>query len=203
MKRLIVLSALLFSASSALAFDDRRPVQQQIAHTIAVVAPVRDVMHGRESAIAYVGSYLRDALRREGFSAELVRGTVEDLERRRGREHDIVIELAWGESDGGAWGGVGTGGRVGSVGVGAEVSVVTARVGAEFRIYEGRSLELLDRFDLASFASGPALTGVGVGDRHGYLFLNLPFFQRAPYRRAARQVANEAAERIREDYRRP
>jgi hypothetical protein len=64
------------------------------------------------------------------------------------------------------------------------------------RLYDGRTLELIDRFDLRQRRTTLAPTGIGVGRMPFVGWIAVPLVQRAQYRAAAREVARDAADRI-------
>lgn len=138
---------------------------------------------------------LKNELVRAGFSAHLVRRTLDTM-RRNETKDDFLIEVAYGNADGGPVVAAGTGGYVGTTAVGAEVAVVTGSVDAEIRVYDAHTLELVDSFPLRSTVVSPALTGVSLGGYYGYISVGIPYFRNEPFRRAARDVARQAAARI-------
>ncbi len=141
------------------------------------------------------GSALRKDLQRElrarGFEAFDAQGTFEDVQRD-GASADYYIEIVSNGSASQPVGGIGT--AIGAVGV--DVSVVVARVAAELRIYDGRTMELVDRFDLYRRNTAVVPTAVGVSTRTVWAFIALPFVNHAQYRAVTRAIARDAAERI-------
>lgn len=143
--------------------------------------------------------YLASALKKSGYDARVTPMTLMELQDRSDRESgrdDYYLEVMYADTDGQSWGGVDTGTVIGSTGVGAEISVIEAHVVAEIRVYDGATLEMIDSFTLEASAVAPAITGVGVGDRHGYLFFSLPILAPRPYHTAARRIADAAATRL-------
>jgi hypothetical protein len=155
------------------------------------VMPIRGERHAFSRSIAdALPSYLVTELRRAGYDAHRV-----DRPQRshNSEEHDdFYIELSFADVDGGDYGGVG----VGHDHVGAEVSVVAAHLSVDVRIYDAGSDRLVDSLELDATAVTPTVTGVGVGGRDGYLFLSLPFFEKIPYRVAAKKIARAAANEL-------
>ena len=134
---------------------------------------------------------LQRELRARGFEAFDAQMTFEDA-RRESPNADYYVEIVSGHAANREWGGIGTG--IGHVGV--DVSVVTARVAAELRLYDAKTMEMIDRFDLAKRNTAVVPTGVGVASRSVWAFVALPFVNYAQYRSAARAIARDAAERI-------
>lgn len=164
--------------------------------SIGVLETPQRASYGVEGAVRHVmGSYLKQELERAGFASHLVGRTIEDVREKDTRD-DFLIEVAYGTAEGGPVAAVGTGGYVGGTAVGAEVAVVTGMVEAEIRIYDAHTLELVDSFALRSTVVSPALTGVSLGGYYGYVSFGIPYFRNEPFRRAARDVARQAAARI-------
>ena len=182
----LALAALLLPATAA-AVEVRPLPGDRIG-----VMPIRGERHsfGRSVADA-LPSYLVSELRRAGYDAHRV-DRPERSPRNRDEVDDFYIELSFADVDGGDYGGVG----VGHDHVGAEVSVVAAHLSVDVRIYDAASDRLVDSLELDATAVTPMLTGVGVGGRDGYLFLSLPFFERIPYRVAAKKIARAAAREV-------
>jgi hypothetical protein len=135
---------------------------------------------------------LSKELQRQGFDCALAHQTYGDLDRHAEGNADWYVEIVSGQAGGHPLGGIGVGGS----NVGAEISLVVARVAAELRVYDGRTLELFDSFDLHRSAMAVVPTALGVGGRHLYAYIALPFIQYARYRAAAGAVARDAASMI-------
>lgn len=137
-------------------------------------------------------SDLPRALRARGFDAFDARLTYDDLRRGDAGGAAYYVEVVSARAGEREAAGIGAG--VG--GVYTTVSVVVARVAAEVRLYDGKSLALIDRFDLSEKRTSVAPTSVGLGGRYLWAELALPFMQYGQYRSAAHDVARQAAERI-------
>lgn len=161
---------------------------------IAVLDAPRERSRNDWSVATALPGYLVQELRRAGYDAYRTRSSFEQFERsgERRAADDFFVEIGYSRSDAGSYGGVGVGGWHG----GAEVAVVSARLRAEIRIYSARDMHLVETLELEQSALAPTITGVGVGGRDGYFFLTLPFFERMPYRAAAKKIAREAARRL-------
>ena len=114
------------------------------------------------------------------------------LRRGPANDADFYVEVisadAAGRPAGVAEAGVG--------GVAVEVGVVVSRVAAEVRVYDARSLNAIDTFDLRRDNTAVMPTGIGVAGRSIWAAITLPFVQYAQYRSAAHDVAHQAAVRI-------
>lgn len=152
---------------------------------IGILSVSEEYPDGPEHSVA---TTLRNELRRElrarGFEAF---NANRDDERA-----DYFVEIVSSGASDHPVAGIGAG--IGAVGV--DVSVVVARVAAELRVYDGRTMEVIDRFDLRRKNTAVVPTGVGVGTRSVWAFIALPLVNHAQYRAAARAVARDAAERI-------
>ena len=150
------------------------------------------ILRAPESFANAIGTNLRDELSQRGFKAFDARGTFEDVQRGGVSAADFYVEVVWSDA---------TQHHVASVGANVgpavvDVGVVVARVAAELRLYDGRTLELIDRYDLRDSRTAVAPTGVGLGTRSLWGYIVLPIVQRQQYRAAAHEVAVQAAERI-------
>ena len=132
------------------------------------------------------------ALRGRGFDAFTTDRTYDDVRNGDGPNAAFYVEVV--------------GARVGDhealgVGVGADnvyasIGVVVSRVAAEVRLYDGKTFELIDRFDLSKKSTAVVPTSVGIGGRYFWAALALPFVHYGQYRSAAHDVARQAAEAI-------
>lgn len=138
-----------------------------------------------------VRNFLQAELHKAGFDAFDAHATYDALRRDEADAPDYWIEIA-SSSGGGPVGGVGVGGSH----VVVDISVVVARVAAEVRVYDGRSLELVQRFELDRTKTGVMPTSIGVGGRDLFGWIALPIMHYAQYRAAAREVARDAALRV-------
>src|SRR6266498_3270396 len=135
---------------------------------------------------------LRAALRDRGFDAFDTRLTYDDLRREGTADAAYYVEVVSAGVANRNAGGIG----IGTDGIGATVSVIVSRVAAEVRVYDGRTLELVDRFDLSRKSTAVVPTSVGIGGRYFWAAFALPFVEYGQYRSAAHAVARQAAERI-------
>ena len=151
-------------------------------------------------SFAIVRNAMRDELRAHGFEVVVSAATYDSL-RRHDDLADYVVEIT--EIDhGGQPGAVEAAIGVGHAGV--EVSSMTATAHAEMRLFDGRTLDLIDSYALESDSSGLVPVSIGAGD--GGFFLSafvLPIFEHAHARNAARKVGRDAAKRIAEQIARP
>jgi hypothetical protein len=140
-----------------------------------------------------VRNALRDELRRHGYDAFTAESTLEQMSRFEDRSADILIEIV-GESDVDDYGGIGVGGRHADVSLG----VLVSRVAADVNIYDGRTLELIATDSLTKRSTAVVPTSIGIGDRHLFAVIALPFIERAQVRSVARAAAREMATRVTE-----
>jgi hypothetical protein len=147
------------------------------------VAAERTVANAIESA-------LPRALRDRGFDAFDAKSTYDDVRRGDGPNAAFYVEVVGAHArDHEAVG-------VGAENVYANIGVVVSRVAAEVRLYDGKTLELIDRFELSKKSTAVVPTAVGIGGRFFWASLALPFVQYGQYRNAAHDVARQAAEAI-------
>jgi hypothetical protein len=137
---------------------------------------------------------LRDELRRAGVDASVLTRSYDEIGPEE--SFDYLVEVIFEDVDAGYTGGVSAGVPVGDVGVGAEVAMAYARVDARVMVYDGRTMEVVRNFNIHAFTNSPAVTGIGIGGRDGFLFVRLPLRARAPYRRITRELARNAASQI-------
>ena len=149
------------------------------------VAAERTVASAIESALPH-------ALRDRGFEAFDTQRTYDDVRRGDGPNAAFYVEVVGAHAHDREAVGVG----VGAENVYASIGVVVSRVAAEVRLYDGKTLELIDRFDLSKKSTAVVPTAVGIGGRFFWAELALPFVRYGQYRSAARDVAHQAAEAI-------
>lgn len=189
MKRLLIAIACTALAASAMAINvdakhgDRVGVLMVSEHNV----PVTDVRIA-ESVL----NYLRDELAARGFDAFRVETTYDMLRREDRPVARYYVEIASSHGEATAQGGVGT--AVGPVA--AEVGIVVGRVAAEMRVYDGRTLDLIDSFDLAQSHMTVAPTGVGIRGLPIFAWIAVPIVQHTQIRAATHAVAKQAADRI-------
>ncbi len=147
---------------------------------------------GAEQTVAKaVQTDLRSELRDRGFDAFDARMTFDEL-RRGQTTADYYVEIVSGHALNNPVGGVGSG----AGGIAVEVAVVVSRVAAQVRLYDGRTLDLIQNYDLHQNRTAVVPTAIGVGSRSVWFFAAIPFFHYGQYRAAAHDVARAAAERI-------
>jgi hypothetical protein len=190
MKRLLTL-LVLCAAVSAPAFGI--DVTSRRGDRIGVLTTSGRHAYVTERRVAEaVQNDLRDELRERGFDAFHTGETYDDLRRDDRANAGYYVEIVSTRGDAHTMGGIGVGGGT----VGAEIGIVVAHVAAELRLYDGRTLELIDRYDLRHRRTTVAPTGIAIGTRPFFGWIALPFVQRAQYRAVARDVARDAAGRI-------
>jgi hypothetical protein len=190
MKRLLSAAAVFFAAAAAFGFN---PNATSVPAERIGIVQAEDGARGT-GAIARA---LRDALRQAGADARVLPESIDEL--REGElppDVDLVVEVEAGEADSSAWGAVGGGTRVGHVGIGGEIGVVHTSAAAVVRIYDGSSLEELTEFEVTGDDASPAITSIGIGDRYGLFWFELPVFRRGSAARVSRLIAKDAARQI-------
>lgn len=146
-----------------------------------------------ERAVANaVQNDLRGELLDLGFNAFDARVTYDDLLRNGPGGADYYVEVVSGYASGRPVGAVGT--AIGDVAL--EVGVVVSRVAAQVRLYDGRTLNAVETYDLQKESTAVVPTGVGIAGRSIWASIMLPFVQYGQYRTAARSIAHQAAARI-------
>jgi len=131
-------------------------------------------------------------LRERGFDAFDAQATYEDVQRGSGLGAAFYVEVVGARAADREAVGVG----VGAENVFGTIGVVVSRVAAEVRLYDGKTLELIDRWDLSKKSTAVVPTSVGLGGRFFFAELALPFVHYGQYRSAAHNVARQAAEKI-------
>ena len=145
-----------------------------------------------ETVARTIESDLPRALRDRGFDAFDAHATYDDVRRGDGPDAAYYVEVVGARAGDREAVGVG----VGAENVYASIGVVVSRVAAEVRLYDGKTLELVYRWDLAKKSTAVVPTSVGIGGRFVWASIALPFDHYSQYRSAARDVARQAAERI-------
>lgn len=146
-------------------------------------------------SFAIVRNAMRDELRARGVDVVVSTATYESLQRHDNLA-DYVVEITNVQHEGGDGP---VRGVIGAGPAGVEVSTMRGTAQAEMRLFDGRTLELIDSYALESDSSGLAPTAIGVGNREVFAsVLVLPIFEQAYARNAARKVGRDAARRIAE-----
>jgi len=149
--------------------------------------------YGAEQTVAStIQNDLRRELRDLGFKAFDARITYDDLLRRGPGDADYYVEVVSAYAAGRPVGAMG----VAIDGLAVEVGVVVSNVAAEVRLYDGRTLNLVERYDLAKKSTAVVPTGIGIAGRSIFAAIMLPFVQWGQNRSAAHEVAHQAALRI-------
>jgi hypothetical protein len=145
-----------------------------------------------ETVARTIESDLPRVLRDRGFDAFDAHVTYDDVRRGDGPGAAYYVEVVGARAGDREAVGVG----VGAENVYASIGVVVSRVAAEVRLYDGKTLELVDRWDLSKRSTAVVPTSVGIGGRFVWAAIALPFVHYGQYRSAAHDVARQAAERI-------
>lgn len=190
MKRAALALALVLISAAAFALDTTKRGDR--------VGVLRSPARWANDSEGYVSDsvlrYLREELKQNGVDSFDMQRTLDELVQDGGPAADWYVEIASSNADADSYGGIGVSGRHGSV----EVAVVVSRVAAEVRVYDGRTLELVDKWDLRKRNTMVVPTSIGVGSRHAYVWLALPIVQWAQLRSASRSVAQNAAAHVTE-----
>ena len=148
---------------------------------------------GSERTVANaIESVLPRALHDRGFESFDAQRTYDDVRRGDAPTAAYYVEVVGAHAAEREPAEIGAG--VG--GVYASVGVVVSHVAAEVRLYDGKTLELVDRWELSKKSTAVVPTSVGIGGRYVWAALALPFVHYGQYRSAAHDVARQAAERI-------
>lgn len=187
MKRALLVLVLCVVSTSAFALQPKR------GDRIGVLAMRERYVSGPEAAVAErIATRLTSELQQRGFDASYVNRNYDELDRNAAGNADWYVEIVSSDSHASPLGGVGIGGRH----MGGEIAVVVNRVAAEMRLYDGRSLELIQTFDLRKRTTALLPTAIGVGGRHAWAFIAVPLFEYARYRSMAGAVARDAAAQV-------
>lgn len=183
MKRLVPVLLLLVAVSSS-AFDTKRtgPVRVGILSLGA--------QRAEEKMARSVENNLVRELQKRGYVAEITRKTLEE-QRDASGGYDVLVEVLPSRVHDDAIGGVAAGDR----NVGVEVGVVVSEGEAAIRTYDGHSFEQLDEKVITKTRSTVAPTAIGIGGRHGGLWISLPIFH-GSRSSMAESIADSAAAHI-------
>lgn len=191
MKRLTLAALILLVPIAATAFDETK-------HGLRIGVLRTPERHADENAsfvVSGVARTMRAELRKAGYDAFTLDSTLDDLTDRaegEARDADYYVEIISSDADSMPHGGVDVYGRHGHV----SASVVTARVHARLRVYDGATLEPIGTHNLFEQSSAFMPVSVGVSGRHVAGWIALPFVQWGQMRRITRAVGREAAERV-------
>ena len=144
---------------------------------------------------AMMRGFLAKELRDAGFETVHSRATFNDvLEGDDADIADIYVEFVRGDAEDYDYGGIGVAGRHGGV----ELGVVMAQVAAGIRVYDARTMQLIDEFSVEARDRAVLPTAIGAGGRHVGLWIGVPLMRGLRYRAVAREAAADAAETIAE-----
>lgn len=192
MKKLLILAALLGLAAPVFAINTSRS-HLRPGDRIGILRMPDRYMTGSDGAVAAtVSGYLASELRDGGFDAYESRMTYEDLRRNDPENATYYVEIVAADAASREHGAVDVAGE----GLDVNLALVVAHVAAAVRVYDGRSLELLDTYDLRQDNHAVLPTAVGLGGRHAFVRFAIPFIHYARFRAAAHDVARDAAKRI-------
>jgi hypothetical protein len=144
------------------------------------------------SVAATIQNDLRRELQDLGFDAFDAQATYDEVLRSRPGAADYYVEVVSGYASGRPAGTVGAS----MEGIGVEVGVVVSRVAAQVRLYDARTLNAVETYDLGKDSTAVVPTAIGLGGRTVWAAIMLPFVQYGQYRAAAHEVAHQAARRI-------
>lgn len=194
-RQLIIASLLTLVVLPLSAIDTSRPVAEKIG--ILKSAPERTA--GIDKTIRKVlPGYLEASLKEAGFEVRSIDRTIEQMSG--GTDDDILIDIGAVQAGGEPVTTVDAGASIEGVGVGGEVSVITASAFVEIRIYNAKTLERLTSLEMNGEATGAALTGIGIGDPHGWFRFRIPIPSKGPLKEAAQNIAKDVAAALREEF---
>jgi hypothetical protein len=186
MRRLALFAVAIAVAYPAFSFNPSR-------HTGTRVALLQEpIVHGGEyedRIAANVRHQLVRELRDRGFDAYDARISYADLRREPRADADLYVEILPGDNYAYPTGGVGV--RTSNVAV--DVGIIVARVAADLRIYDGRTLDLVAKRHLRHENVTVVPTAVGAGTYRMSVWFALPVVQYLRYRSAVADVVREAA----------
>jgi hypothetical protein len=178
MKRLLLAVSIAFLATSVFAFDASK-------NAVRI-----GVLQGTFDGESRIGRALIGELRGRGFDAFDARRTYEELlDEEAVPIADYVIEIRGGEPRTMDHGGVG----IATAHADVELGIVTSRMDAELRVYDGDTMELVAKNDLKKSSTALMPTGVGIGGGSIFAYIAMPMIERAQHRNVAKKVAREAA----------
>ena len=189
MRKSLAIVAVSLFAASAFALN----VHKLSEHArIDVLATPDRYLYGHEQRLNRImQKSLTEELTSAGFNAAVTRNTYDELERAEETNADYYVEVVYTDVTGRPIAEISTGGPVG-----VDVGIESSRVRAEVRLYDGRTLEMLERFQLQQSRIVPVIEAVGVVSANIYVQAAIPFVRYAQLRSAIRAVAQQGAERI-------
>lgn len=178
MKRLLFAICVALVATTAFAFDSTK--------SAARIGVLRGTFDG-ESRMTRA---LIAELRGRGFDAFDAQRTYDELlDDEAVQIADYIVEIRGGAPRTTDNGGIGVSTRHADV----EVGIVTSKMDAELRVYDGSTMELVATSDLKKRTTALMPTGVGIGGGAIYAYIALPLLERAQHRNVAKKIAREAA----------
>ena len=189
MKRVLIAVACSVMALSAMAINTEVKHGDRIGVLMISQrnAPTTDVRIAEA-----VLNYLRDELQTRGFDAFRVPATVDTLRLDERPTANYYVEILESHADTSAVGGVG----VSAGPVGGEIGMVVGHVAAVMRVYDAKTMSVVDEFDLSQKHKTVAPTGVGIRGFPIVAWIAVPIAQHTQIRAATHAVAREAADRI-------
>jgi hypothetical protein len=191
MKRAALVLALLVVAVPSFALkgtpDGKRPMRVGVLHTGDQWA---DWNYDR--AAAAIEHEIVAQFRERGIEAWETHRTLKDAFQDNVEPADLYIEVSGGDARIHEIGGVDISGPH----VATTLGVIISKAAAEVRVYDGRTLDLVDRFELSKRRTAVVPTSIGLREGPIFGLTVVPIFQHLQYRAAVRDVAKEAAERI-------
>lgn len=191
MKRAALLLALFAIAVPSFALkgtpDGRRPMRVGVLHTGDGWA---DGNYDR--AASAIEHEIVAQFHERGINAWETHRTLKDAFQDNVEPADLYVEVSGGDGRQREIGGLDISGPH----VATTLGVIISKAAAEVRVYDGRTLDLVDRFELSKRKTAVVPTSFGLRDGPIIGFAIVPVFQHLQYRAAVRDVAKEAAERI-------
>ena len=190
MKRTVLLiSMFMMIGTTALAFDPTPAARGNRIGILTTTAADDDLVTLRVASL--MRGYLARELRREGFDVFDTRATLEEIERGADPDADYFVEFIRGDTADHGYGGVGVGGRH----AGVDMELIVSKVAASLRLYDGRTLEVIDDFDVDAEGRAVLPTAIGIGGRHTAFWVGVPFHV-LKHRSVAKAAARDAARSI-------
>lgn len=189
MKRALAALALLFAAAPLFAINT---AVLRRGDRVGVLRMSEQFDAATERTVANaIESSLPSALRDHGFDAFDAQLTYDDLRRGDDAGAAYYVEVVGAQARDRKAASV----DVGADNVYANIGVVVSRVAAEVRLYDGKTLELVDRWDISKRSASVMPTSLGLGGRFFWASIGMPFIH-GQFRAVARDVAQQAAKRI-------
>lgn len=188
MKRLALFLLVVTHAAGAAAFNPNPAPGNRIGILNTAVVE-EDLVTLRVASL--MRGHLARELRKAGFETFETRATLDEIAESDRTEADYYVEFVHGDSSESHDGGFGIAGRRGGI----DLGIGGASISARLRLYDGRTLELIDELYAAASDRAVVPTSIGIGSRRGGIWVGLPI-RLMRSRAVARQAAREAAEEI-------